>query len=71
MVPTIMLTCGTTDTFAIDDISSVRLTTERLCRKYHIPVLLTFMSMQRWDGVYSSFLIMILALTRWRLILPR
>ena len=37
MVPTIMLTCGTTDTFAIDDISSVRQTTERLCRKYHIP----------------------------------
>ena len=37
MVPTIMLTCGTTDTFAIDDISSVRRTTERLCRKYHIP----------------------------------
>ncbi|GLT19729.1 aspartate aminotransferase family protein [Vibrio zhanjiangensis] len=37
LVPTIMLTCGTTDTFAIDDISSVRKIVERLCRHYEIP----------------------------------
>ncbi|NOH61839.1 pyridoxal-dependent decarboxylase [Vibrio sp. RE88] len=35
-VPTIMLTCGTTDTFAIDDIQQVRHLSERLCRKHEI-----------------------------------
>ncbi|KJY90264.1 cytochrome D ubiquinol oxidase subunit II [Vibrio neptunius] len=35
-VPTIMLTCGTTDTFAIDDVQQVRQLSERLCRKYEI-----------------------------------
>ncbi|HAS6346791.1 TPA: aspartate aminotransferase family protein [Vibrio vulnificus] len=33
-VPTILLTFGTTDTFAIDDIASVYLARERLCRQY-------------------------------------
>lgn len=36
VVPTIMLTCGTTDTFAIDDIQQVRQLSERLCRKHEI-----------------------------------
>ncbi|MDN3610380.1 pyridoxal phosphate-dependent decarboxylase family protein [Vibrio ostreicida] len=35
-VPTIMLTCGTTDTFAIDDIVKVRQITQRLCRQYGV-----------------------------------
>ena len=53
MVPMIMLTCGTTDTFAIDDISPVRQTTERLCRKY---ILFSHIHVDAaGDGVYSSF----------------
>ncbi|SHO58244.1 pyridoxal phosphate-dependent decarboxylase family protein [Vibrio quintilis] len=35
-VPTIMLTFGTTDTFAIDDIKQVYLLREEICRKYRI-----------------------------------
>lgn len=33
-VPTILLTFGTTDTFAIDDVAAVYLARERLCRRY-------------------------------------
>ncbi|MFH4666976.1 pyridoxal-dependent decarboxylase [Vibrio cidicii] len=33
-VPTILLTFGTTDTFAIDDVAEVYLTRERICRQY-------------------------------------
>ncbi|MCG9678543.1 pyridoxal-dependent decarboxylase [Vibrio sp. Isolate24] len=36
VVPTIMLTCGTTDTFAIDDVKRVRDLSERLSRKYEM-----------------------------------
>ncbi|HFQ5431754.1 TPA: aspartate aminotransferase family protein [Vibrio vulnificus] len=34
IVPTILLTFGTTDTFAIDDVAAVYLLRERLCRQY-------------------------------------
>ncbi|EHA1126635.1 aspartate aminotransferase family protein [Vibrio navarrensis] len=35
-VPTILLTFGTTDTFAIDDVAEVYLTRERICRQYEL-----------------------------------